>query len=151
MKTCTRVTLGDSNPVRYTIRLVLKKGSVVSFGPRKQRRLKSYLKENKPHFVVYCMPGVRRSLKKSYGRSFNKLKSVVGKVPIVVVVTNLEDSRHRDGWWSANLDILRKLDIPASTQHACVTTLPEVYLSPGLYYSSRDAIQALIRNNLPQY
>ncbi|KAG1889655.1 P-loop containing nucleoside triphosphate hydrolase protein [Suillus fuscotomentosus] len=129
------------------------------WAPKAERRLKSYLKKSKPHLVVYCMPGVRRYLKKSYGRSFNKFKSMAGKVPIVVVVNHLEDSRHSEDWWSANLDVLRKIGIPESTQHACVTTLPEVdfmyeiYGSSkrGIYDSSREAVKALIMNNLPQY
>lgn len=84
---------------------------------------------------------------------------MAGKVPIVVVVNHLEDSRHSEDWWSANLDVLRKIGIPESTQHACVTTLSEVdfmygiYGSSkrGIYDSSREAVKALIMNNLPQY
>lgn len=129
----------------------LEEGSWGFLWGKSEKRLKSYLKESKPHLMVYCMPGTRGSLNKSHGRNFNKFKSVVGKVPVVVVVTNLEDYMHPKGWWSANLDILRKLGIPESTQHACVTTLPKVYLEPrqeSLYDSSREAVKALIKNNL---
>lgn len=111
---------------------------------KSEKRLKSYLKKSKPQLMVYCMPGTRGSLKKSHGRNFNKFKSVVGEVPIVVVVTNLEDYMHPEGWWSANLNILRHLGIPESTKHACVTTLPE----ESLYDSSREAVKALIKTNL---
>ncbi|KAG1864926.1 hypothetical protein DFJ58DRAFT_771611 [Suillus subalutaceus] len=116
-----------------------------------KRRLKKYLKTIDPHLLVYCMPGVRSSLKKSHGHNFNRFKSAVGnRVPIVVVVTKLEDSGNPGDWWLANLDMLRKLNIPESTKHACVTTLPEVHLRPGLglYHTSREAVKALIRNNL---
>ncbi|KAG1724277.1 hypothetical protein EDB19DRAFT_318410 [Suillus lakei] len=124
------------------------------WAPKTEKRLKSYLEKNRPHLMVYCIPGTRGSLNKFHGRNFNKFKSVVGKVPIVVVVTNLERSRNPGDWWSANLDILRTLGIPEFTEHACVTTLPKAYLGPkerGLYDSSREAVKALIRNNLPRY
>ncbi|KAG2346171.1 hypothetical protein BDR05DRAFT_1057804 [Suillus weaverae] len=120
------------------------------WAPKAEKQLKAYLKRIRPQLLVYCMPGVRSSLKKSHGRNFNKFKSVVGnRVPVVVVVTNLEASGNPEGWWSANLDTLRKLGIPVSTSHACVTTLPEVDLPPGLYHTSREAVKAIIRNNLP--
>jgi hypothetical protein len=122
------------------------------WAPKAEKRLKKYLKTINPHLLVYCIPGVGSNLKKSYGRNFNKFKSVVGsRVPIVVVVTNLEnhDSGNPGGWWSANLNVLRRLDIPESTRHACVSTLPEVDIGPHLYQTSREAVRALIRNNLP--
>lgn len=122
------------------------------WAPKEEKQLKSYLKKSKPHLVVYCMPGVRRSLKKSHGRNFNKFKSVIGNVPIVVVVTNLEEwEGPLERWWSRNMDVLQKLGIPESTKHACVTTLPKDYLEPSkkyLYDLSREAVKALIRNNL---
>ncbi|KAG1743798.1 hypothetical protein EDB19DRAFT_1874684 [Suillus lakei] len=124
------------------------------WAPKAERQLKAYLKTINPHLLVYCMPGMRSSLKKSHGRNFKKFRSVVGKVPVVVVVTNLEGSGNPKGWWTANLETLRKLEIPESTKHACVTTLPKDDLEPGkkhLYDSSREAVKALIRNNIPRY
>lgn len=122
------------------------------WAPTAEKRLKKYLKTINPHLLVYCMPGVGSNLKKSYGRNFNKFKSVVGsRVPVVVVVNNLEDLENPEGWWSANLSVLRKLDIPESTRHACVSTLPKVDVAPGIYETSREAVRALIKNNLPSH
>lgn len=112
------------------------------WAPKAEKQLKKYLNKINPDLLVYCMPGMRNNLKKSHGRNFNKFKSVVGKkkVPVVVVVTCLEASEHPENWWSENREILRKLDIPESTGHACVTTLPEDYLPPGLYNTSPSRV-----------
>lgn len=119
------------------------------WAPKAEKQLKTYLKKINPHLLVYCMPGVGSNPKKSYGRSFNKFNSVVGsRVPVVVVITNLEDFGNPEDWWSANLSALKKLDIPESTGHACVSTLPAHYSNPHLYRTSREAVRALIRNNL---
>ncbi|KAG1744921.1 P-loop containing nucleoside triphosphate hydrolase protein [Suillus paluster] len=77
-----------------------------------QKRLKAYLKTKEPHLLVYCMPGIRGSLKKSQGRNYKKFKSAVGNVPIVVVVTNLEGFEAPLGnWWSENRNELQKLEV----------------------------------------
>ncbi|KAG1824751.1 P-loop containing nucleoside triphosphate hydrolase protein, partial [Suillus subaureus] len=70
-----------------------------------QKRLKTYLKTNEPHLVVYCMPGRRSCVKKSHGRNYKKFKSVVrNDVPVVVVVTGLEnfEGQNMEDWWSQN-------------------------------------------------
>ncbi|KAG2048656.1 hypothetical protein BDR06DRAFT_962394 [Suillus hirtellus] len=119
-----------------------------------QKKLKTYLKNPKEpcHLLVYCMPG-SRGLKKSHARNFKKFKSVVGdRVPVVVVVTNLEDiGDPLDSWWSENLEMLTKLGIPGTTEHACITALPKVHLRSDqayLYNKSCENVKALIKSNL---
>ncbi|KAG1851151.1 hypothetical protein F4604DRAFT_1308443 [Suillus subluteus] len=120
-------------------------------GPKAEKRLKSYLKKMEVQLVVYCMPGA--GLRKSHGRNFKKFKALLTKVPVVVVVTSLENfGGPLETWWSNNKVILGKLGIPASAGHACVTTLPKAELEMlgerYLYDSSCMAVKALIRNNL---
>ncbi|KAG0696352.1 hypothetical protein DFH29DRAFT_951437 [Suillus ampliporus] len=117
-----------------------------------QKRLKAYLKTKEPHLLVYCMPGIRGGLKKSQGRNYKKFKSAVGSVPVVVVVTNLEDfEAPLENWWWKNEKELQNLGIPKSVEHACVTTLPRSDLGGSksdLYNISCDAVKTLIRQNL---
>ncbi|KIK34205.1 hypothetical protein CY34DRAFT_655346 [Suillus luteus UH-Slu-Lm8-n1] len=125
------------------------------WAPKAEKQLKKYLKKIKPHLLVYCMPGTRNGLKKSHGRNFNKFKSMVGsRVRVVVVVTHVDSENFdnpEDWWTSASLNVLRKFDIPESTRHVCVSTLPKVDVDPGVHETSREAVIALIRNNLPSH
>ncbi|KAG1869251.1 hypothetical protein C8R48DRAFT_700829 [Suillus tomentosus] len=79
---------------------------------------------------------------------------MMDSVPLVVVVTHLEDFRDPlDRWWSDNLSTLRKLGIPDTTKHACVTTLPKhaletFYQKGDLYDNSCRDVQNLIRSIL---
>lgn len=123
------------------------------WGPKAEKKLKSYLNQTQPHLLVYCMPGV--GLKKSHGRDFNNFKSVVGKkVPVVVVVTNLDRSRNTpEDWWSANLNILQNIGINPKdvVGHACITALPKADLRSEkryLYDKSCQAVKTLIRSGL---
>ncbi|KAG1824094.1 P-loop containing nucleoside triphosphate hydrolase protein [Suillus variegatus] len=72
---------------------------------KSQKKLKTYLKDSRGpwHFVVYCIPGGRGHLKKSHGKNYEKVKSMMDSVPLVVVVTHLEDFKDPlDRWWSDN-------------------------------------------------
>ncbi|KAG2136582.1 uncharacterized protein EDB93DRAFT_775573 [Suillus bovinus] len=119
---------------------------------RAEKRLKTYLKRSREpwHLLVYCMPG-SRGLSKPHARNYKKFKSVADKlaVPVVVVVTNLEDFKGpMENWWWENLDILERLGIPATTEHACITALPKDELKNGgqLHDDSCQAVKTLIRN-----
>jgi len=122
-----------------------------------QKQLKTYLNDSRKswHLVVYCMPG-SRGLKKSHARNFKKFKSVADKlgVPVVVVVTNLEDFRGSlENWWLENLDTLKNLGIPDTTKHACVTALPKeelqkYYKKGQLHDDSCRDVKNLIRSIL---
>lgn len=125
------------------------------FAPKAEKRLKTYLKDSRErwHLLVYCIPG-NRGLKKSHARNFKKFKSVVGdKVPVVVVVTNLEDFRgpQLENWWSENLETLKKLGIPGTTEHACITALPKIHLGSDqayLYDQSCEGVKALMKSKI---
>ncbi|KAG1897807.1 P-loop containing nucleoside triphosphate hydrolase protein [Suillus fuscotomentosus] len=127
------------------------------FAPKAEKRLKTYLKDSrKPwHLMVYCIPG-NRGLKKSHARNFKKFKSVADKlgVPVVVVVTHLEDfGGSLKNWWLENLDTLKNLGIPDTTKHACVTALPKeeldkYYKKGQLYDDSCRDVKNLIRSIL---
>jgi predicted GTPase len=142
--------LGEGQSCRVHDTVGLEEGLLdFLWAPKVERQLKKYLKEKKPlHLLVYCISGV--GLKKVDGRNFNKFKSAVGKVPVVMVITNLENFNdpNLENWWSTNRVLLRKLDIPESTSHVCVTTLPRAHLPHSLYNTSREAIRTLIRDNI---
>jgi predicted GTPase len=119
-----------------------------------QKRLKTYLKTKEVHLLVYCMPGIRGSLKKSHGRNYKKFKSAVGdNVRVVVVVTCLENFEGPlESWWSRNEKELHNLGIPKTAGHACITALPKAELEREkrvLYDQSCEDVKTLIRNNLP--
>ncbi|KAG2113427.1 uncharacterized protein F5147DRAFT_680853 [Suillus discolor] len=115
-----------------------------------QLKLEEYLKKKDLDLLIYCIPGDRGLLKKSHGQNYGKVKSMMGSVPLVVVVTHLEKFKDPlDGWWSTNLSILRNVGIPETTKHACVTTLPKKDLENGdLYDNSREGLETLIRGIL---
>ncbi|KAG1889062.1 P-loop containing nucleoside triphosphate hydrolase protein [Suillus fuscotomentosus] len=126
------------------------------WAPKAERRLITYLKKMKsPHLLVYCIPAGRGLLKKSDGRNYQKFKSAVGKnVPVVVVVTHLENFRGPfSSWWSNNVDKLKAVGIPVDTRHACITTLPKADLhilcmEETLYDNSCADVKSLIRHIL---
>ncbi|KAG1796405.1 uncharacterized protein HD556DRAFT_1234491 [Suillus plorans] len=104
--------------------------------------------------LIYCIPGGRGLLKKSHGQNYKKVKSMAGSVPIVVVVTHLENFKDPlDSWWSDNLSTLGNLGIPENTKHACITALPKhaletFYQKGDLYDNSREGLKTLIRGIL---
>lgn len=77
------------------------------------------------HLIIYCVRGAR-----AVGALLNNYKtfsSAIGesKVPIVIVVTYLEDFRPLMGeWWNRNKDQLARLGMHFSG-FACVTTLKD--------------------------
>ncbi|KIK39043.1 hypothetical protein CY34DRAFT_808753 [Suillus luteus UH-Slu-Lm8-n1] len=121
---------------------------------RAQKRLKKYLKAIELNLLVYCMSGMRGSLKRSHGRNYKKFKSVVGNnVPVVVVVTGLENFEGPlENWWLRNERELQNIGIPKTVGHACITALPKAVLESEkrvLYDKSCEDVKTLIRNNLP--
>lgn len=128
------------------------------WAPKAERRLTAYLKKMNskgPYLLVYCIPAGRGLLKKSDGRKYQKFKSAVGKnVPVVVVVTHLENFRGPfSSWWSNNVDKLKAVGIPVDTRHACITTLPKADLQilcmeETLYDNSCADVKSLIRHIL---
>jgi GTP-binding protein EngB required for normal cell division len=91
--------------------------------PKANKRLKAYLKgymqKKELDLVVYCMSGQRVCKKKSQGQNYKSFKSVVGKVPMVLVVTKL-GSGGSQNWWSKNSTEFEKLGM-GSEGYACVT------------------------------
>jgi hypothetical protein len=71
---------------------------------------------------MYCVRGVRA--RKALYRNYNLVRSEVkGSVPIVLVVTCLEDQRpEMEEWWKNNEQAI--LDIGMTfAGHACITTV----------------------------
>ena len=70
------------------------------------------------------MSGRQRNKTESIKNSYQTFKSIARGVPVVVVVTGLDDfpSGDRMGWWKKNA---KKLGIDNPGYHACVIALPE--------------------------
>jgi predicted GTPase len=127
-----------------------------------QGYLQRYMERKELHLVIYCMPGQRIRMKQSQQKNYNNFKKLVGRVPVVLVVTKVDNNL--EGWWAENQNILQKLGME-SEEHACVTTgipLPSRdHHNKKLYYSksdravefhkaieSRRAVEALISRKL---
>ncbi|KAJ8585711.1 hypothetical protein M405DRAFT_397689 [Rhizopogon salebrosus TDB-379] len=90
--------------------------------------LKRYMERKELHLLIYCMSGERVYMKQSQQRDYKNFKMLVGSVPVVLVVTKLDDNL--EGWWAENQNILRRLGMEFE-EHACVTT-------SGILVPSRD-------------
>ncbi|KAG1851684.1 hypothetical protein F4604DRAFT_1806995 [Suillus subluteus] len=107
----------------------------------KWRLKKSYKKlyrDDGVYLLLYCMRGSRaqRALIRDY-KFFTDIvgstSTAAGGVPVVAVVTSLEDyPTDMDKWWVKNKDNLESLGMRFST-HACITSLPDdPYASPAM-------------------
>ncbi|KAG1844177.1 P-loop containing nucleoside triphosphate hydrolase protein [Suillus subalutaceus] len=74
------------------------------------------------HLLMYCVRGVRA--RKALYRNYNLIRSEVkGRVPIVLVVTCLEEQEpDMEDWWKNNERILSDFGMTFDG-HACVTTM----------------------------
>ncbi|KAG9316833.1 P-loop containing nucleoside triphosphate hydrolase protein [Chiua virens] len=88
-----------------------------------KRLLRDLTKANGIHLLVYCMRASR--LRKTLLSNYNLFYSAIcrKKVPIVAVVTGLENhEKHMGDWWAANDSEFTMLKMHFDG-HACVTTL----------------------------
>ncbi|KAJ8585712.1 hypothetical protein M405DRAFT_824539 [Rhizopogon salebrosus TDB-379] len=87
--------------------------------PKANKRLKVYLRrymERKElHLVIYCMPEERIGMKQSQHKNYKIFKRLVGRVPVVLVVTTGDDDL--EGWRKRNQGIFRKLGMIVSRDH----------------------------------
>jgi hypothetical protein len=123
--------------------------------------LKSLLRElmsprsNGIGLLVYCVRSVR--LSRALLRNYNLFYSAIcrKKVPIVVVVTGLENQEPTmDSWWDTNGMVFNKYGMHF-TDHACVTTLRNDPDIPDVFAQrmteSRETLCGLIRNNYSEW
>ncbi|KAG2036969.1 P-loop containing nucleoside triphosphate hydrolase protein [Suillus americanus] len=89
-----------------------------------QQVLKKVLQNlrNDVHLLMYCVRGVR--VRRALYRNYNLIRSQVkGRVPIVLVVTCLEDQEpSMEDWWKNNERIISDFGMTFAG-HACVTTM----------------------------
>ncbi|KAI6030463.1 P-loop containing nucleoside triphosphate hydrolase protein [Pisolithus orientalis] len=92
------------------------------------------------NLLLFCMPGrrVTKTVQSNYRLFYEMLCE--SKVPIGLVITNLEREKDMEDWWMRNKRALHDHGIK-SVGHACVTGLP--YL-PEKYALSRAAIYGLL-------
>jgi len=81
------------------------------------------LREHSVNLIIYCVRGsrftdiVRVNYDLFYGIVCKK------KVPIVLVVTGLEQEENMDDWWQRNKNIVKQMGMASAfNEHACVTT-----------------------------
>jgi len=105
--------------------------------------------------LVYCVRGARGS--RALVKNYNLVHSATHQknIPIVVVVTGLEDYEPTmESWWEKNGQRLHNNDMHVE-DHACVTTLPEdSHLSHDLAQRIRDScttLRNLILNNYSEW
>ncbi|KAF9441410.1 hypothetical protein P691DRAFT_791374 [Macrolepiota fuliginosa MF-IS2] len=105
--------------------------------------------------LVYCIRGTRyRDILKV---NYDLFTDIIcqGKVPVVVVVTGLENEERMDDWWKDNEAGLSNHGVNFK-DHACVTTTrgkkskDGMYLFQREYDSSKDAVKRLISTNCLQ-
>lgn len=102
--------------------------------------------------LIYCIRGSRyRDILKVNYDLFAKI-ICQGKVPVVVVVTGLENEQRREDWWDLNARGFSRRSIKFDG-HACITTTKGkknkegVFVYEHEYNESRIEVQGLIREN----
>ncbi|OAX31696.1 hypothetical protein K503DRAFT_870523 [Rhizopogon vinicolor AM-OR11-026] len=126
-----------------------------------EENLKSLLRElvgsgsNGISLLVYCVRSVRVS--RALLRNYNLFYSAIcrKKVPVVIVVTGLENQESTmDSWWDTNGMVFKKFGMYFE-DHACVTTLRDSPDIPDVFAhritESRDILRGLILNNCSEY
>jgi len=105
--------------------------------------------------LVYCVRSVRisRALLRNYNLFYSSICRK--KVPIVVVVTGLENQEPTmDNWWDTNEKEFRKYGMQFK-DHACVTTLREGPNIPDVFTQriteSSNALRSLILKNCSEW
>jgi hypothetical protein len=105
--------------------------------------------------LVYCVRSVRVS--RALLRNYNLFYSAIcrKKVPIVIVITGLENQEPTmDSWWDTNGKEFKKCGMHFE-DHACVTTLREDSNIPDIFTQriteSRKNLRRLILNNCTEW
>ncbi|KAJ8593887.1 hypothetical protein M405DRAFT_730682, partial [Rhizopogon salebrosus TDB-379] len=94
-----------------------------------QKHLKKLLQDLKErdgiHLLVYCVRSARKTsaLRRNYDLFHFKLKEK--KVPIVLILTGLENEQNMEDWWTRNEHIFSKYQIHVDG-HACITAANHV-------------------------
>ncbi|KAG1730251.1 P-loop containing nucleoside triphosphate hydrolase protein [Suillus paluster] len=100
--------------------------------------------------LVYCVRSTRarRVLIQNYNIFYSAICRK--KVPIVIVITGLENETNMEGWWTTNEKELKNRGMHFD-DHACVTTLPKRRGVPEVFddriAESREALRTLIVKN----
>ena len=89
--------------------------------PKALDNLLDFAQVNSVDLIIYCVQGNRFTgiIRVNYDLFWGIICE--GKVPIVLVVTGLEQELDMDAWWKRNEKILRQMGISLDG-HACVTT-----------------------------
>ncbi|KAH0828055.1 P-loop containing nucleoside triphosphate hydrolase protein [Lanmaoa asiatica] len=95
------------------------------------------------HLLLLCMRGrITKSVQQNY-RLFVKVLCEK-EVPFGVVITNLENERCMEEWWTTNKKVFEDYGISADG-HACITASPgvgDIFL--GRYEESRESMRKLL-------
>ncbi|KAG2153899.1 P-loop containing nucleoside triphosphate hydrolase protein [Suillus clintonianus] len=87
-----------------------------------KKLLQTLMEQDGIHLLMYCVQGTREStaLRRNYMSMYSKVQN---KVPIVIVVTRLENQEpDMEQWWRKNEQSISKLKMTFAG-HACVTTV----------------------------
>ncbi|KAG2053326.1 P-loop containing nucleoside triphosphate hydrolase protein [Suillus hirtellus] len=102
--------------------------------------------------LVYCVSSTtaRNAIIRAYDMFYSKVCKK--KVPIVIVITRLEDETNMESWWDKNSGRFKSMHFAG---HACVTALQEY---PGIpdghirrIAESSDTLRNLLLNNCSHY
>ncbi|KAG1904899.1 uncharacterized protein F5891DRAFT_1275357 [Suillus fuscotomentosus] len=90
--------------------------------PQAEHALKRLFQPHiKIHIIMYCVQGVKNA--PALRRNYDLLSKFKGNVPVVLVVTGLEDQEpEMEEWWKRNQASISKLEMKFSG-HACITAL----------------------------
>ncbi|KAH7928907.1 P-loop containing nucleoside triphosphate hydrolase protein [Leucogyrophana mollusca] len=108
--------------------------------------LRDLVKANGVDLIVYCVRAtrVRKALQKNYNIFYSAICRK--KVPIVIVVTGLENYEgEMDGWWRDNEKEFMALNMRFDG-HACVTTLDLNVVKSDILLARREESQRKVRD-----
>jgi len=105
------------------------------------------------NLLVYCIRGTR--YRKIVGDNYNIFCNTIcggdRKVPVVLVVTGLENEENMDGWWNDNKEDYDEMEFCG---HACITATRgrtfkdgSGYIFQDIYDDSKGKVMLLLKNH----
>lgn len=93
------------------------------------------------NLLVYCIRGsrFRKILAKNYKFVCNNIYGRHRKVPVLLVITGLENEDNMDGWWEENKEDFRGMEFCG---HACITARRGKAFKDGSGYIFQDLYDA---------
>jgi hypothetical protein len=150
-----RATIDDGREVMLYDTAGLNEAEAGTVSPKQAiRNLRLLVNDLKTvNLLVYCIRGTR--YRKIVGDNYNIFCNMIcggdRKVPVVLVVTGLENEENLDGWWDDNKEDYDEMEF---CDHACITATKgrtfkdgSGYIFQDIYDDSKEKVMRLLKNH----